>query len=230
MLHTSFALQLAHTLAPETRDSGLRIIHNPEGAPIGSLASAFTFRGARTPRHLREPGASHHPDTIVLTAEAGVELLLHELAHALPVAMPATTAEVEKQQLPEALETFVFAHWALEDKLEPDPDILPWQDHGVPFVRALCHLYHRATAIHGMQLDQFAMLHPYYCLSPLENFISRLQSEIYTYSRSSFDKIFSSPPPDFFTELFLQDIVTYLKETRECEQSNALQKKSLQTY
>ena len=55
---------------------------------------------------------------------------------------------------------------------------------GVPFVRALCHLYHRATEIHGMQLDQFAMLHPYYCLSPLQNFISRLQSEIYTYSRS----------------------------------------------
>lgn len=134
-------------------------------------------------------------------------ITIHELAHALsnPIDREEPPAEIAKSFSQAAAKR--LANWIAGDEAEKRSPPPSWSGHGIGFIRALCHLIHRAEAA-GIDRDipgrfYFASS---YGLSSIRHYGLTLRDEITSMSDAAFHEIRATPPPSQFIEQFRKDL------------------------
>jgi hypothetical protein len=175
MLQTAESFrELALAIAPELAADGLAIVpHGPTWPlpPGPAYSTACGWQG-------------HSGNVIAFVFRPWTELLLHELAHLLPVGQFDMTDAGD-----------------------------PWDRHGPQFIRRVLHLHHRVTT-RGQVANLFecAAAGRAYGLSSIRHYAQALGDEPARMAGASFAEIEAAPLPPRFAELFASDVQSWRRQ------------------
>jgi hypothetical protein len=205
-------------VAPELAAAPLYVTVSPPDYPRPRGCAAFTPLGSldcRLRQHLIDAGEWQGPGTAIVFCEPPTwrndwfGIALHEAAHNLPlVAMP--TGDVATDAAGIAASDRQLAAWASTgdacDSAAIDFD--RHRQHGLRFIRACCHLHHRAARA-GYPLDYSALRFagPHYQRSTENSYAQALGDEPARMIDKGFAHIAAATLPDSFFELYLADCI-----------------------
>ncbi len=195
---------LAIRLDPEL-SGNLELLRHREEWPLPAGALAYAIRG----RHLgirdelRRLGrwAGHWVAAIVFVVEPTIEMLLHELAHILPVKPPIVDDCDEPTAEQRGYQNGQLLAWAAHARQGE-----PWAGHDLKFIRRALHLAHRAESL-GLSIKRQKMLiaGEDYGLSNVSDYADALASEPQRMSNRTFTQIEDEPLLPPFVRLFVKD-------------------------
>lgn len=193
---------LALAIAPELSAAPLYVIEKPADYPQPDCW-AWASRRADGPLRsaLIDAGQWRGQGSVIVVCEEleGEDLhglLLHEVAHLLPVSLPGIDRNLTPIEASHERE--LISKWAGEPTVEPARCFA----HGPDFVRCCCHLQHRAAAA-GCDLSFPSILAARnYCLPPLVRFARALGDEPQRLAGETFKTILAHPALDSFTSIF----------------------------
>lgn len=197
---------IIRAVAPEAASVEL-LQHCPAWpVPGDTLAYASLGRDLRIRDELIRLGRWHgeYRPTIVFVDKPTLPLLLHELAHCLPLREPLSDIVPTDEQ--RAFQEADMHAWATRRQAPT----LPWAGHELPFIRRAIHLAYRASlagiaaGLHQMQIAGYQ-----YGLSHVSSYRDALGSEPAQCLSSSFAAIDARPMPPRFVQLFARDVATY---------------------
>ena len=196
---------IAEQIAPElTGRLALFVRERNWPFPAGVLA-IYAFDA---PPWAREKGATADCIIFANRAAATIEVLLHELSHALPLhpKAPASTRPVSPE------EARYLVAWSVGP---PAPglsfgDLPPWIGHEDKFIRRLLHLVHRAERLgHSVRLRRTFGDTSAYGLRSICAYQAALADEPARSVGKSFWEIEQTDPPAKFTRFFKEDTERY---------------------
>ncbi len=77
--------------------------------------------------------------------------------------------------------------------------------HGAPFIRAACHLWHRANAVYPLPITRCWIAGENYGLSRPETYAAALATELRATANTPIVNILRTRPPEAFAELWKRD-------------------------
>jgi len=223
------AYRMAATIAPELSTQPLYIIEQPTDFPV-PWAQGYISRP--TPLAIRDrlkaagEWKGQGPCIVVVPEEITKEtydahfssrrifnrVIVHELAHAVPVVSPLEDPEPTEADCIRQLAS--FREWASTP--EPEPGEMPWDgDHGDRFIRRALHLYER-TCLAGFDVVGAGLCAGWqYGLSDPRKYFEALGDEPERMREATFAEIEATDPPAAFAELFAADVAAWMKEQAE---------------
>jgi hypothetical protein len=127
-------------------------------------------------------------------------VILHELAHWLTFAGRVSRFDGDLPTLSRLASQAIAEVYALEAS---NPTHRPeWYGHELPFVRAACHLAHRAGQVCDVKAWHLRFSQPYYSGLFEERWLDLLCDELQDRSGEPIKSILRSRPPKPFTALF----------------------------
>jgi hypothetical protein len=166
--------------------------------------------------HLREISHASNFDLEMMrhyVARKMLQLLLHEMAHAVLMEPPAETPRVTQRQARQTIDEWY-------PPAEADPRLpAPWMDHEADFVRACLHLRYRAKSAGVVLPLQDLAAGWTYRMAKIETYSKALGREPAKMAGLSFKEIATTLPPREFTALWIADVTNWV---RSCAKHDGL--------
>ncbi|QDU87192.1 hypothetical protein Pla175_05490 [Pirellulimonas nuda] len=211
--------RLAEMVAPELKE--LFIGRHPEEWHTGyALAYARPCAGPRIAEHFDL--ADDQIPTILFAREPDAGLLLHELAHLLPVDGPESVAAAEAIEAGTYDDAGGSFDATGDDWLraavawEGTFDLPPWDGHGILWIRRVLHLHHRAKlAGCVVDIEDLRVAGLDYQLAAPQVYAAALGDEPDRMANWTFAKVESVTPPTGYIDAFERDANNYFQRIKQ---------------
>jgi hypothetical protein len=151
-------------------------------------------------------GSQHRPGAVTW-AFGGVAI--HEFAHVVASGITAeSVTAIDGEILPDLVKT-VPSSWPAH------AGPIRWLGHDCRFIRALCHLHHRAKARGHFIPPAFSFNHEYYTLPPLTEFLAALGGEPEDMALHPIREVMTTPAPSEFQRIWTDIVVRSLQGLSE---------------